>query len=87
MVNKLPVVKKSISLREDVYNVAVDMADKYFQGNLSAFVGFCIMAYKDGLSTIVREEHPQAKDTIDKMEHKKSASGISFIESVLGEFE
>ena len=83
---KLPTVKKSISLREDVYEVAEDMAEKYFQGNLSAFIGFTIMAYKNGLTTVIQGEHPQVSEVIEEL-GKKTDDGMDFIKSVLGTME
>jgi hypothetical protein len=79
---KLPTIKKSISLRKDVYDIAEEMADKYFQGNLSGFIAFAISAYKHGLTTVVHSEHPQAKETIDELS-KKSTVKSKFIDDVM----
>lgn len=50
MAEKKSVVKKSISLREDVYSTAESMADKFFGGNFSAYLTYLICADKHGLS-------------------------------------
>jgi hypothetical protein len=75
-------VKKSISLREDVYEIAEDMAERYFQGNLSAFIAFTITAYKDGLTTVIKSEHPQAKEALSELA-KKDAKKTNFVFDVM----
>lgn len=47
---KLPVAKKSISLRQDVNETAEDMANMYFGGNFSAYLTYLICADKHSLS-------------------------------------
>lgn len=54
---KKPVIKKSISFREDVYGIAEEMADTYFGGNFSAYLTYLVCADKHGLS--------RAKDSDD----------------------
>lgn len=44
------VVKKPISLREDLFDYAQDQAIKYFQGNFSMFIGYLISCHKEGIA-------------------------------------
>ena len=47
---KLPVVKKSVSFRQDVFDTAEEMADKFFGGNFSAYLTYLVCADKVGVS-------------------------------------
>lgn len=79
---KLATIKKSISLREDVFEIAEEMADKYFQGNLSGFLAFAVSAYKHGLTTVVHSGHPQAEEAMEDIA-RKSDSKTAFIDDVM----
>lgn len=86
MAKKLPVVKKSISLREDVYKVAEDMADRYFGGNFSAYLTYLVCADKDGLSrTRDTETEIIVKEDIkeDVGEYMKTEENDSYIDQFL----
>lgn len=67
---KLPVVKKSISLRQDVNNTAEKMADKYFGGNFSAYLTYLVCADKHGISRVNDTE----EDSLVKEEIKEGVS-------------
>lgn len=82
-------MKKTISMREDVYDIAEKMADKHFGGNFSAFITFAITAYKYGLTTVINGSHPQGEEAIEELElneeiTKKSDVKVNFIDDVLG---
>lgn len=70
-------------MREDVYQIAEEMADKHFGGNFSAFITFAITAYKHGLTTVIHSGHPQAEEAIEELANKSDAKA-KFIDDVLG---
>lgn len=86
MAKKLSVVKKSISLRKDVFETAEEMADKYFGGNFSAYLTYLVCADKFGLTRVQQsEEVVQAKEEIKASvtNFKKSEEANSYIDSIL----
>lgn len=44
------VIKKPISLKEDLFYYAENEANKYFQGNFSMYVGYLISCHKEGIT-------------------------------------
>ncbi|MDY7043663.1 hypothetical protein RVS70_05530 [Virgibacillus sp. M23] len=84
MDKKKSVKKKSISLREDVHDIAVHMADKYFGGNLSAYITFLICSDKYGLSRVSDNGEKQAvKEDIKENWYTKSDANDSFIDDIV----
>lgn len=86
MAKKLPVVKKSISLRQDVFETAEEMADRYFGGNFSAYLTYLVCADKFGLARMQQtEEVTVAKEEIKESvtNFEKSEEADSYIDSIL----
>lgn len=82
-------VKKSISLREDVFKVAESEADKFFGGNFSAYLTYLICVEKHGISTNV-EKQKDVAETISKKKvmdsitnYSKSDENEDYIDSIL----
>ena len=83
---KLPVVKKSVSFRQDVFDTAEEMADKYFGGNFSAYLTYLVCADKNGVSrakdsaeeVVVKEE---IKEDIGK--YVKNDANDSYIDQFI----
>ncbi|MGD2352053.1 hypothetical protein ACP8H2_09900 [Bacillus subtilis] len=80
---KLKTIKKSISLREDIFEEAEKFADEYFQGNLSAFLAFTVRSYKNGLTTVVQSEPPRTEEDLPK-QSKKKLGAINKIMNIAG---
>lgn len=83
---KLPVVKKSISLRQDVFKTAEDMADKYFGGNFSAYLTYLVCADKFGLARVQQtDEIAITKEEIKEnvKQYQKSEENDAFINQFL----
>lgn len=81
-------MKKAVSLREDIYDDAVDFADEMFGGNFSAFMSFAVVSFKKGLVTVVDSTHPRAEIAIEEVAEEddiaeKSAVKSNFIDDIL----
>lgn len=48
-------------MRKDVYELAEQMADKYFGGNFSAYITYLVCADHYGLSRVKDDEESKAK--------------------------
>lgn len=86
MAKKLPSIKKSISLRHDVFDTAEEMAEKYFGGNFSAYLTYLICADKHGLSRVKdSEEEIEIKEEIKEgiNNYVKSDENDSYIEQFI----
>lgn len=87
MTNKLPTIKRSVSFREDVFDTAMDMANKYFGGNFSAYLTYLVCADKHGLSRV-----QQTEDIVEKKEeikenvnnYVKNDANEDYINNILG---
>lgn len=77
-------IKKSISLREDVFLLADAMCDKYFGGNFSAYLTYLICADKHGLSRVV-ESNEASVEKVKMREnmYSKSDENESYIDEIL----
>lgn len=84
---KLSSVKRTISLREDVFDTAYEMADKYFGGNFSAYLTYLICADKYDLSRSLKDptEDDISKEDFGKSitNPKKNAEDLSFIDTMI----
>lgn len=80
-------VKRSISLRGDVYETAEKMADKLFGGNFSAYLTYLICADKYGISQITSLEEDESLDRNrlinDISNYEKSDENEDYIDSIL----
>lgn len=56
------VIKKSISLKNDVYEYAQDKANKLFSSNVSAYIGYLICRDREGIKEVCKEPEG-VKDT------------------------
>lgn len=95
--SKKQVVKKSISLRSDVYKDAEKMAEKLFGGNFSAYLTYLICADKHGLSVNkytgeqannVKESSKKENEHLEKVEEienrfQKSEENEEYINDIL----
>lgn len=84
---RLPSVKKSVSFREDVYSTAEEMADKYFGGNLSAYITYLVCADKYGVTRNQQSESDvETKEEIKEgvRNYQKSDENESYINQFLG---
>lgn len=87
MAKKLPVVKKSVSFRQDVYDTAEEMADRYFGGNFSAYLTYLVCADKFGLARVVQTEEiavakEEIKENVTRFEKNQEAD--DYINGILG---
>lgn len=85
--SKRKTVKRSISLREDVFETANSMADKYFGGNFSAYLTYLICADK---YNVTREVNVELNEVIDKgklidniNQYEKNDENEDYINSIL----
>ncbi len=85
--SKRKTVKRSISLREDVFETANSMADKYFGGNFSAYLTYLICADK---YNVTREISVEPNEVIDKgklidniNQYEKNDENEDYINSIL----
>lgn len=44
------VIKKPISLKQDLFYYAQEQANKFFQGNFSMFIGYLISCHREGIA-------------------------------------
>jgi hypothetical protein len=65
--SELKTVKKAVSLREDIYDDAIEFADNMFGGNFSAFISFAVVSFKKGLVTVVDSTHPRAGKVLEEI--------------------
>lgn len=65
-------VKKSISLKNDVYEYAQDKANKLFSSNVSAYIGYLISKDREGIKEVYKEP-----------ERLKDSNLISLIDSII----
>lgn len=84
----LKTVKKAISLREDIYNDAEELADEMFGGNFSAFISFAVVSFKKGLVTVVDSTHPNSYKVVEQVPEEediaeKSPDKVNFIDSIM----
>lgn len=85
----LKTVKKAVSLREDIYEDAMEFADDMFGGNFSAFISFAVVSFKKGLVTVVDSTHPRADKQVSEEVTKeediseKSAIKSNFVDDIL----
>lgn len=85
--SKRKTVKKSISLRDDVFETAEKEADKFFGGNFSAYLTYLICADKYGVSRGVNigEDEPISKEKVMESvrSYTKSEENDDYINSIL----
>lgn len=83
--NKKTTVKKSVSLRNDVFRAAEQEADKYFGGNFSAYLTYLICADRYGVTRNVDTEEVISKEkVVDSITHyTKSKENEDYINSML----
>lgn len=79
-------VKRSISLRGDVFETAMSEADRFFGGNFSAYLTYLICADKHGISRGYGDN-----ETIDKERvmdsvtgYEKNSENEDYINEILG---
>lgn len=79
-------VKRSISLRGDVFETAMSEADKFFGGNFSAYLTYLICADKHGISRGSNEgnESVSKERVMDNVtNYSKSSENEDYINSIL----
>lgn len=83
--SKRKTIKKSISLRDDVFQTAEAEADKYFGGNFSAYLTYLICADKYGVERGVGDQEPISKEKVmdSVTEYAKSDENEDYINSIL----
>jgi hypothetical protein len=89
-------VKKSVSFREDVFEQAVNMAEKYHGGNLSAYITYLICAHQHGISQVRQVQDVNTADFEEATEpasskqeeeynndYEKSKFADSYVDSII----
>lgn len=88
--SKLPSVKKSISLREDLFEYAMDQADKLHSGYLSAYLAHLVSCDMRGTETnkLKDDEKPEKKATPETKNrvYETSEESKKNVDKILGTF-
>lgn len=78
--SKKAVIKKSISLREDVYNEAEKMSEKLFGGNFSAYLTYLICSNKHGFimnAQVMTEDNKDKEEVVEKKEEEEEINNFT----------
>lgn len=78
-------VKRSISLRSDVFETAMSEADKFFGGNFSAYLTYLICADKFHISRGRDNSEPISKERVmdNVISYEKSSENEDYINEIL----